>query len=86
MKPRFAERDLRDFILLDPSIFITWLPVGSAKTQPDGHRRGRPPRTSCERSGQKVLLSFYVGRRRARPSCSNAKAFLLLWSRRPKRN
>ena len=66
-EPPFAKRGLRDFIQVDPPVFIIWLPGGSTKTQPTGHRRGRPPRTDCEHSWQKVLLSIYYGRRRGRP-------------------
>ena len=66
-EPPFAERGLRDFIQVDPPVFINWLPGGSAKTRPTGHRRGRPPRTDCEHSWQKVLSSLYDGRRRGRP-------------------
>ena len=44
-EPPFAERGLRDFIQVDPPVCINWLPGGSAKTRPPGHRRGRPPRT-----------------------------------------
>ena len=64
-EPPFAERGLRDFIQVDPPVFINWLPGGSAITRPTGHRRGRPPRTDYEHSWQKVLLSLYDGRRRA---------------------
>ena len=49
-EPPFAERGLRDFIQVDPQVFINWLPGGSAKTRPTGHRRGRPPRTDYEHS------------------------------------
>ena len=38
---------------MDPPIFIKWLPGGSAKTRPTGHKRGRPPRTDCETHGKK---------------------------------
>ena len=66
-EPHSAKGGLKDFIQVDPPVFINWLPGGSAKTQPTGHRRGRPPRTDCEHSWQKVLLSLYDGRRRGRP-------------------
>ena len=70
---------LRDFIQVDPPVFINWLPGGLAKTRPTGHRRGRPPRTDFEFSWQKVLLSLYDGRRRGRPPRQ-----VLPWSLRPK--
>ena len=66
-EPHSAKRGLQDFIQVDPSVFINWLPRCSAKTQPTGHRRDRPPRTDCEHSWQKILLSLYDGRRRGRP-------------------
>ena len=66
---------------MDPPIFIKWLPGGSAKTRPTGHRCGRPPRTDCEYSWQKVLLSLYNRRRRGRPP---RPVCLLPWSHRPK--
>ena len=78
-EPLFAERGLRDFIQVDPPVFINWLPGGSAKTRPTGHRRGRPPRTDCEHSWQNILLSFYDGRCRGRPPRQ-----VLPWSLRPK--
>ena len=78
-EPPFAERGLRDFIQVDPPVFINWLPGGSAKTRPTGHRRGRPPRTDYEHSWQKVLLSLYDGRSRGRPPRQ-----VLPWSLRPK--
>ena len=78
-EPPFAERGLQDFIQVDPPVFINWLPGGSAKTRPTGHRRGRPPRTDCEHSWQKVLLSLYDGRRRGRPPRP-----VLPWLLRPK--
>ena len=67
-----AKRGLQDFIQVDPPIFINWLPGGSAKTRPTGHRRGRPPRTDCEHSWEKVLLSLYDGRR---PAVHHAKFY-----------
>ena len=67
IEPRSAKHELQDFISVDPPIFNTWLPGGSAKTRPAGHRRGRPPRTSGEHSLQTVLLSPNDGRRRGRP-------------------
>ena len=78
-EPHSAERGLQDFIQVDPPVFINWLPGGSAKTRPTGHRRGRPPRTDCEHSWQKVLLSLYDGRRRGRPPRP-----VLPWSLRPR--
>ena len=36
-EPPFAERGLRDFIQVDPPVFINWLPGGSAETRPTGH-------------------------------------------------
>ena len=78
-EPPFAERGLRDFIQVDPPVFINWLPGGSAKTRPTGHRRGRPPRTDYEHSWQKVLLSLYDGRRRGRPPRQ-----VIPWLLRPK--
>ena len=80
-EPHSAKRGLQDFIQMDPPVFINWLPGGSAKTQPTGHRRGRPPRTDCEHSWQTVLLSLYDGRRRGRPPRQ-----ILPWSHRPKRH
>ena len=77
--PHSAKRGLQDFIQVDPPVFINWLPGGSAKTRPTGHRRGRPPRTDFEHSWQKVLLSLYDGRRRGRPPRQ-----VLPWSLRPK--
>ena len=78
-EPHSAKRGLQDFIQVDPPVFIKWLPGGSAKTRPTGHRRGRPPRTDCEHSWKKVLLSLYDGRRRGRPPHQ-----VLPWSLRPK--
>ena len=79
-EPHSAKRGLRDFIQVDPPVFINWLPCGSAKSRPTGHRRGRPPRTAdYEHSWQKVLLSLYDGRRRGRPPRQ-----VLPWSLRPK--
>ena len=80
-EPHSARRGLQDFIQVDPPVFINWLPGGSAKTRPTGHRRGRPPRTDCEHSWKKVLLSLYDGRRRGRPPRQ-----VLPWSLRPKRH
>ena len=78
-EPPFAKRGLQDFIQVDPPVFINWLPGGSAKTRPTGHRRGQPPRTDYEHSWQKVLLSLYDGRRRGRPPRQ-----VLPWLLRPK--
>ena len=78
-EPHSAKRGLQDFIQVDPPVFINWLPGGSAKTRPTGHRRGRPPRTDCEHSWKKVLLSLYDGPRRGRPPRQ-----VLPWSLRPK--
>ena len=78
-EPHSAKRGLQDFIQVDPPVFINWLPGGSAKTRPTGHRRGRPPRTDYEHSWQKVLLSLYDGRRRGRPPRQ-----VLPWLLRPK--
>ena len=78
-EPHSAKRGLQDFIQVDPPVFINWLPGGSAKTRPTGHRRGRPPRTDFEHSWQKVLLSLYDGHRRGRPPRQ-----VLPWSHRPK--
>ena len=78
-EPHSAKRGLQDFIQVDPPVFINWLPGGSAKTRPTGHRRGRPPRTDFEHSWQKVLLSLYDERRRGRPPRQ-----ILPWSLRPK--
>ena len=78
-EPHSAKRGLQDFIQVDPPVFINWLPGGSDKTRPTGHRRGRPPRTDCEHSWQKVLLSLYDGRRRGRPPRP-----VLPWPLRPK--
>ena len=78
-EPHSAKGGLRDFIQVDPPVFINWLPGGLAKTRPTGHRRGRPPRTDFEHSWQKVLLSLYDGRRRGRPPRP-----ALPWSLRPK--
>ena len=77
-EPHSAKRGLQDFIQVDSPVFINWLPGGSAKTRPTGHRRGRPPRTDCEHSWKKVLLSLYDGRRRGRPPRQ-----VLPWSLRP---
>ena len=66
---------------MDRPIFIKWLPGGSTKTLPTGHRRGRPPRRDIEHSWQKVLLSLYDGRRRGRPP---RPVCLIPWSHRPK--
>ena len=79
LEPHSAKRGLQDFIQVDPPVFINWLPGGSAKTRPTGHRRGRPPRTDFEHSWQKVLLSLYDGRRRGRPPRQ-----VLPWLHRPK--
>ena len=78
-EPHSAKGGLQDFIQVDPPVFINWLPGGSAKTRPTGHRRGRPPRTDYEHSWQKVLLSLYDGRRRGRPPRQ-----VLPWLLRPK--
>ena len=78
-EPHSAKGGLRDFIQVDPPVFINWLPGSLAKTRPTGHRRGRPPRTDFEHSWQKVLLSLYDGRRRGRPPRP-----ALPWSLRPK--
>ena len=78
-EPHSAKRGLQDFIQVDPPVFINWLPGGSAKTRPTGHRRDRPPRTDCEHSWKKVMLSLYDGRRRGRPPRQ-----VLPWSLRPK--
>ena len=78
-EPHSAKRGLQDFIQVDPPVFINWLPGGSAKTRPTGHRRGRPPRTDCEHSWKKVLLSLYDGRRRGR-----SPRQVLPWSLRPR--
>ena len=78
-EPHSAKGGLRDFIQVDPPVFINWLPGGLAKTRPTGHRRGRPPRTDFEHSWQKVLLSLYDGRRHGRPPRQ-----VLPWSLRPK--
>ena len=78
-EPHSAKGGLRDFIQVDPPVFINWLPGGLAKTRPTGHRRGRPPRTDFEHSWQNVLLSLYDGRRRDRPPRQ-----VLPWSLRPK--
>ena len=78
-EPHSAKGGLRQFIQVDPPVFINWLPGGLAKTRPTGHRRGRPPRTDFEHSWQKVLLSLYDGRRRGRPPRQ-----VLPWSLRPK--
>ena len=78
-EPPFAERELRDFIQVDPPVFINWLPGGSAKIRPTGHRRGQPPRTYYEHSWQKVLLSLYDGPCRVRPPRQ-----VLPWLLRPK--
>ena len=78
-EPHSAKGGLRDFIQVDPPVFINWLPGGLAKTRPTGHKRGRPPRTDFEHSWQKVLLSLYDGRCRGRPPRP-----ALPWSLRPK--
>ena len=78
-EPHSAKGGLRDFIQVDPPVFINWLPGGLAKTRPTGHRRSRPTRTDFEHSWQKVLLSLYDGRRRGRPPRQ-----VLSWSLRPK--
>ena len=81
IKPRFTKRGIQDLIHVDPPIFIEWLPGGSAKTGPTGHKRGRPPRTDCEHSWQIVLFSLYDGRRRGRPP---RPVLLVPWSHRLK--
>ena len=58
--PQFTESELQAFIQMDPPIFITRLPAGSAKTRPTGLRRGRPPRTDCELSGKKFCCPFMM--------------------------
>ena len=78
-EPHSAKGGLRDFIQVDPPVFINWLPGGLAKTRPTDHKRGRPPRTDFEHSWQKVLLSLYARRRRGRPPRQ-----VLPWSLRPK--
>ena len=82
--PRSAKHGLQNINLANPPIFVRGLPGGSAKTRPAGQRRGRPPRTPCEHSWQKVLLSFNDGRRRGRPPRSAAETLLLSWSHRSK--
>ena len=66
---------------MDRPIFIEWLPGTLAKTRPARHRRGRPPRTSCEHSWQEMLLRQNNGRRCGRPPRST---LLLPLSHRPK--
>ena len=83
IEPCFAKHGLQDFNLVDPPLFITWLPGGSTKTRPPGHRRGRPPRTSSEHSWQTVLLSVHDGRCSGCPPRS-ALETLLPWSHQPK--
>ena len=83
IEPTSAERGLQDYIQVDQPIFIKWLHIGSTKSRPTGHRRGRPPRTSGELSCHKILLSTHRGRRRGRPPRS---VLLLPWSHRPKRH
>ena len=75
IEPRSAKHGLQDFILVDPPIFITWLPRGSTKTRPPGHRRGRPPRTSGEHLWQTMLLSLHDGRHHGRPHDQPRKQF-----------
>ena len=82
--PRSAKHGLQNIILANSPIFVRGLPGGSAKTRPAGLRRCRPPRTPCEHSWQKVLRSFYDGRRRGRPPRSAVETLLLSWSHRPK--
>ena len=83
IEPPSSKRGLHDFVQVDPPISIKWLPGGSAKTRPTGHRRGRPPRTDYEHSWQNVLLSLYDGHRRGHPPRT---VCLLPWSHRPKGN
>ena len=59
-EPHSAKGGLRDFIQVDPPVFINWLPGGLAKTRPTGHRRGRPPRTDFEHSWQKFPCPFMM--------------------------
>ena len=78
-EPR-SERGPQEFIQSISPLFITRLPGCSAQTRPAGHRRCRPPRTSCEHSWQHVILRQYGGTRfRSRPP---RLAFLLTWSYR----
>ena len=81
INPRSANRGLKDFIPKDPAIFTRSFPGGSFKARPAGHRRGRPPRTSCKHSWQEVLLRQYDGRRCSRPPRSTLQLPL---SHRPK--
>ena len=83
IEPPSAERGLYDYIQVDQPIFIKWLHSGSTKTWLTGHRRDRQPRTSGERSWQKVLLSLYRGRRRRRVRPPRS-VLLLPWLHRPK--
>ena len=50
IEPRCAKRGLKVFTPMNPPIFTRRLPGGSSQTRQAGHRRGRPPRTSCEHS------------------------------------
>ena len=52
---------------MDRPFFTRGVPGGSSRARPVGHRRGRPPRTSCKHSWQEVLLHQYDGRRRGHP-------------------
>ena len=83
IEPLSAKHGLKDCILADPPIFITWLPGGSTKTRPAGHGLGRPPGTSGEHSWQTVLLSLHDGFRRGR-SPRSALETRLTWSHQPK--
>ena len=67
IEPTSAERGLQDYFQVDQPIVIKWLHSGSTKSRPTGHRRGRPPRTSDEPSGHKILLSLHRRRRRGCP-------------------
>ena len=78
-----AERGLHDYIQVDQPMIIKWLPSGSTKSRPTGHRRGRPPRTSSKFSWHKVLLSLHRRRRRGRGRPPRS-VLLLPLSHRPK--
>ena len=84
IEQRSAKHGMQDFSLVDPPIFIQWLPGGSAKTRPAGHRRSQLPRTSGQRSRQTKLLFLHDGSRRGLPPRPATETLLLPLSHLPK--
>ena len=59
-EPHSAKSGLRDFIQVDPPVFINWLPGGSAKTQPTKRlQKIQTTKLSLQHSFKKELCGFY---------------------------